>query len=405
MNIKTIIILAFFYLAYLPYYVFGSSSQNILEEIQSEITNLVKIAKPSIVTISSKSSRSYTIPKDNGLLSFFMNNKEERTVSYNCICSGLIYNDEGYIITKSNDIIEYEDINVILYDGTQCKPIYIGQDQETGITVLKIEAKNIHPPKIGDSDEISIGSLVTIIGNSMGIVPTISFGLVSSILSDGLFQLSAIVSPGNSGSPVFNINGKVIGILAAQVEEIKGAGKIQNQSLFTKAGLVFSINKTSAIANEIIKSYKEQIGWIGIQLKHDSLGTNNLKLINVLPNSPAEKAGLKRDDILIKYNNISLTNASQLGELIRNTIPGSTIPICFLRDNTRLNVFVTVEKRKPFINRQTAPMKIDYERYYLKAVRSMELDTSSSNILKLKNRINSLEREIIQLKSILNKKN
>ena len=401
MNIRANIVFIFVYLVFSPFNIFGSLPQNILEDIQKEVTKLVEITRPSVVTISSKSSHSYILSKDNGFLSIFKENKVKRTVSYNNICSGLIYNNEGYIVTRSWNISE--DGDVILYDGTRHKPTFIGQDQETGIAVLKIDTENLSPARLGNSEKVSIGSWATIIGNSMGILPSISFGLVNGVLRNGLIQLSAIVSPGNSGSPVFNNNGEVIGILAAQVEVVNKVAEPYRKNLFTEIGLAFPINKTCEIAEKIIKSYKEQIGWIGIQLQPDSLEPGNLKLINIIPDSPADKAGLKKGDRLIKYNNIALSNPNRLGELIRNTNPGSTVPISFIRYNNPLNVFVTVSKKTPYVNKRIPPGIVKFEGYYQKTFQPLEIDTSLHNVSKLQNKVKRLEREIFQLKTILNR--
>jgi len=397
MKIRISGIIIFCIFAYQSWHnVYSSPPQNVLENIQQELQKIIEIAKPSVVTISSKTSHSYTISKDNGFLSFFRESKEEKTVSYKSICSGLVYNAEGFIITKSNYINEYEDINVILNDGTQCKPIYIGRDQKTGITVLKIEPENaIQPPAITTAEEISVGSLTAIIGNSMGISPSVSFGMVTSILKNGLIQLSAMVSPGNSGSPVFDIKGNVIGIMAAQVD----LGKNSRRNIFTDVGVAFPIQQTCEIADEIIKSYKEDAGWIGIQLQTD----DSLKIVNVIPHSPAEKAGLKTGDILVKYNNVMLSNPLQLGELIKKTEPGSTIPIYFMRENLRFNVFITISKKKPFCDEQDFIIKTGTEGYYFRAYHSFKKNNGAEDIQYLQNRIRNLETELTQLKTILNK--
>lgn len=399
MNIKAITVVLAFFLPSLPNYVVSSPPQKVLEELQKEITNIIEIAKPSVVTISVKSSRSYTISKDNGLLSFLKNKEEKRTVSYKNICSGLIYNDQGYIVTKSSSINENEKIKVILCDGREYESIYIGHDQETGLTVLKIEGENLCAPQIGNSDEVSIGSWITIIGNSMGVLPSVSFGLVNGILKSGLLQLSAMINPGNSGSPVFDINGKVIGILIAQVELLDGNVVAQSQNLFSEGGLAIPINVACEIVDAIIKSYQEQAGWIGIRLQTDSLPSHRIELIDVIPNSPAAKAGLKGGDVLVKYNNFSMINSEQLGVLIRNTRPGSTVPISFIRDNTRLNVFVTVGVRPPFVDRR---QKLQAG-YNFNNDRITRLKNNYYNVAKLKNEVRRLEQQIFQLKLIINR--
>lgn len=372
---------------------------NVLEQIQNEISELVKIAKPSVVTISSKSSHSYVISKENGILSFFIDTKEEKTVFYNSICSGLIYNDEGYIITKNNELTEFEEINVILHDGSKYQPVFIGKDQETGITVLKIDANNLQPPEIDTSEELQLGSWVTVIGNSMGISPSISFGLVSGLLEHGLIHLSVLVSPGNSGSPVFNIYGKVIGILAAQIEVERDPAKTD---LFTDAGIAFPIIKTCAIADVIIRAYHENNGWIGVQIEPDSAHEGHLRIVKVLEDSPADKAGLKKDDILVKFNNVTPHHPMELGRLIKNTKPGSTVPISFLRSNAHLNVFVTVGKRKSY---KTFQADNDYNQKTSTNIRRQQTRRDNQAVIRLNNKVNQLEQELYQLKTRMNNKN
>lgn len=375
----------------IPYNLFP---QNILEELEKEITQLVENSKPSVVSISSKSSQSYLVPKDNGLMSLFRSGTEEKTVYYNSICSGLIYNEEGYIITKSNRLDEYDEIKILLYDGTEYQPTYIGKDDETGITVLKIEADSLLPCKIGDNKNLKIGSWITILGNSMGISPSISFGLVNGILENDLIQFSAIVCPGNNGSPVFNIYGEVIGILAAQIEIVKAIGINHSHNLFTEAGIAFPIDKTCAIADVIINSFEEYAGWLGIELSSDSLVSENIVIKGVLTNSPAHKAGLKKGDILMKYNNIPVVNPNQLGELIKKTKPGSMVAINFTRDNTPLSTLVRLGRREPFIGERLPQMKIDYEEYFFRTFQIQDTETR----FKLQNRVIQLEEELNQIK-------
>jgi serine protease Do len=400
MKSKIINLLVFIYLLSITPDLSTALPRNkVLEQIQNEISELVKIAKPSVVTISSKSSHSYIISKEDGILSFFKDTREEKTISYNSICSGLIYNDEGYIITKNNELHEFEEIHVILHDGSRYQPTFIGKDRETGITVLKIDAKNLQPPQIDTSEDIRLGSWVTVIGNSMGISPSISFGLVSGLLEHGLIHLSVLVSPGNSGSPVFDIHGKVIGILAAQIEVERDPAQ---EDLFTDAGIAFPITKTCAIANEIIRAYHEENGWIGIQIEPDTAHLGHLRIVKVLDGSPADKAGLKKDDIIVKFNNEAPHHPLQLGRLIKNTKPGATIPISFLRSNAHLNVFVTVGKRKSYSSPQPGNV---YNQKTLTNFRHQKTRRDNQAVIRLNNKINRLEQELYQLKSRMNNKN
>ena len=326
-----------------PILSYCSPPERILEQLQQEIKEIIEIANPSVVTISLIFSQSYQNSNNDGFFSFFRNKNKEKIYSYNSICSGLIYNKDGYLLTKNAKMVEVDKIKVTLNNGETHTPVFIGRDIITGLTVLKIDAKKITPAKFGDSDKISMGSWVTIIGNSMGISPTISFGIVNKNYENRLFEVSANIKPGNNGSPIFDIYGNMVGVLLAQTNN---NDDLNIQSMFHEGGIALPSNKVKEITDNIIKSYIDKIGWLGIQVTSDSLEHKKIILNKIVNNSPAFKAGLKKGDVLFKYNNITINNSNQLGDLIRKTAPGATVPISFKRGAVKLNVFVTVELKK-----------------------------------------------------------
>lgn len=398
MNIrKTIVsIISFSIFIIPPLNLMGSSPQKVLEELQTEIIKVFEITKSAVVTISTKSSQSYKISKDAGILSFLSDNEEEKTICYKNVCSGLIYNDDGYIITKTGIFSENDEITVTLCNGSLFEPIFIGKDYETGLTVFKINADKICPPRLGNSDNVTAGSWITIIGNSMGVSPSVSVGLVNGILNDELLQLSATINPGNSGSPVFDIHGNAIGILIAK---IGATGSVYNSNLFTEGGLAVPINKVRQIVDGIISSYQHKAGWLGVQLNPESTSNEKIVIMNVISNSPADRAGLKKGDILLQFNNISIQKAEQLGKLIENTKPGSTIPISFLRDNTRLNVFATISRR----NAMNTKMAQAAKNFQTNISQNNYIQTSSYSDIEIRNEIKRLEHQLFQLKMLINK--
>ncbi len=323
-----------------------SFSQGVLEEMQKEMAGIVEKASPSIVTISTKTSQLCPAGRNDGILSFFRDERT-RTVYYQRICSGLVYNDEGYIITKSNVLYDHDEITVTLSDGTSIKPIYVGREKASGITVLKVGDKELAAPHLSDRGEIPIGSWAAVIGNSMGVSPTISMGIISGHLPDGMLQLSTIVSPGNNGSPIFDLQGNVIGLLVAMLNVDDQTVPIgHNHAIFSEVGIALSIHRIREIVDDIIASYEEDLGWLGIQFRaNPELPTAIIEIYDIVLGSPADQAGLRKGDKLVKYYNHDLSNCVHLGDLIRKTKPGSVVPVSFLRNNTLLNVFVKVGDR------------------------------------------------------------
>jgi S1-C subfamily serine protease len=389
MNFKKVIVLAASSLFPLFDQTMGAlPPQKVLQELQQEISTIIEAAKTSVVTISTKSSQSYVISKDSGLLSLLSHDEEERTVCYKNVCTGLIYDKDGYVVTKVGCLNETDEITITLNDGRQYKPSIIGTDTETGLTLLKIPSENLSVSQLGNSDDIFVGSWVTIIGNSMGVTPSVSIGLVSGVHHSDLLQLTATVNPGNSGSPVFDINGKVIGILIAKVCVSENSINPENPD---EGGLAIPINKVRTIVNQLIDSYNNQSGWLGIQLADDST-TQKIEVIDIIPNSPADKAGLKKGDVLTKYNYKSFIKADQLGELIQKTKPGTTIPISFIRGTVPLNVFVIIGWRQQYLN-----TLINYQQSNPKHTDD-KIRNVSYNQNEIQNEIKRLEQRILQLK-------
>lgn len=361
--------------------------------MQQDLSAILELVEPSIVTISSKSTHSYSVAKDNGLLSIFSNDEEEKTVRYSRVCSGLVYNSDGYIITKSHVAAKKPDMTITLTNGETYKAEFIGRDHGTGITVLRIDSPGLRPPRVNDDSNVTLGSWTAIVGSAIGCAPSISLGIINGVLPNGLMQVSAMFSPGNAGSPVFDTKGNIIGMLIAQIDAVVAD---RSTALFPETGLVLSMNEIRKVTDDIIDSYENELGWIGIQFSSaDTMSeSGRLSLFNVVMNSPAQRAGLRKGDILIKYNDVTLNSQHHLGELVRETKPGSLARISYTRDDTRLNVFVRVGSRHSYYSDNSGSMM---SKYY-------QTGKSRSQVPHLQHKMNRLEREVNQLRREINTK-
>jgi len=375
-----------------------------LENIQTEINQLINSAKYSVVTVYAKVSHSYVVDKDAGVLSLFKNNTEEKKDEYWNVGSGIIYNQDGYIITRSSLLADFEEIKISLCEGTEFSADYIGTDQQTGLAILKIDEKKLESSRIGNSDRISMYSMIMVLGNSMGISPFASFGLINGITKDGNFVLSAQIIPGNIGGAVFNLTGEIIGIIAAQLDANESITSPTN--LYTQQnGLAIPINKVAKIVDDVIQLKHDKKNWLGIVLDPDLLTKNKLIVKEVIPRSPAARVGLKKGDQLIKYNETDLSNIEILSDLIKQTKTGTSVSINFIRHNRTLKVFPRIERKWPFGFNQNKPRQLspNLMNESMKAPIQSPIIISPEKFQQINSRMIEMESEIRSLKTQIKK--
>ena len=313
--------------------------------------------------------------------------------------TGIIYNEDGYIITKSSILADFEKIKVSLTNEKEYDATYIGTNEKIGLAILKIEATDLYPIQKGNSDDVALFSMVVVLGNSMGISPFASFGIINCYTKDGSFILSASINPGSSSSPVFNLNGEVIGLIAAQVDPSSWNSDYKYSSQQT--GIVIPINEICQITDEIIRMEHEQKGWLGIVFNVDSLKNNKLSLSRVIPGSPADLSGLKSGDCLIKYNESFLKTDKVIGKLIEKTKPGTNVSINFLRDNRPLKVFARIQTKYPQSFNPRKPRHINSGMMKESKINPVQAPVilSPDEFKQINSRMIQMENEIHHLKS------
>ncbi|HVP35872.1 MAG TPA: trypsin-like peptidase domain-containing protein [Terriglobales bacterium] len=318
-----------------------ASAQDVLESLERNITGLVESVKPSLVTIEAG-----TFPGEKGDLS--------EPASF--VGSGVIYSPDGYILTTSSVVRGMKDFRVILFDKKEYTAKLVGTDYQTNLAVLKIDTRGLRMAKFGNSDNTKEGSWVTVVGNSYGLPTAVSFGIVNGIRDDKTIQMSANVSPGNSGGPVLNTRGEVIGIVSAKLSEpsVMGSVSIYEQELKRSVtipptqievpssgiSLAIPMNEVKEKADWIIKHGTSiEKGYLGVYLSDmdeesaQEIGVKEGVLIDgVVQGSPADKAGLKDQDVVIEFNNEKLRDSDQFRVLIENTPPDKPVKIKVLRD-------------------------------------------------------------------------
>jgi len=268
--------------------------------------------------------------------------------------SGIIYREDGYIITNQHVIDNASEIVVTLHDGTEYEGRVLGQDTKTDLAVIKIEANNLPAGKFGDSTKLKVGELAVAIGNPVGVEfsGTVTAGIISALdrsLSVGetemkLIQTDAAINPGNSGGALVNERGEIIGINSVKLasSEIEGMG------------FAIPINDALPIINELMQNGYIKRPWIGVGITNVTEQASekyNLPIgvyvAKVYFNSPAEEAGFMVNDVITAIDGEKVETVEQLSDKVAEFEPGDVIKVTLYRNNEKKDVNVTLGVMPP----------------------------------------------------------
>ena len=262
--------------------------------------------------------------------------------------------EEGIIITNAHVILDANEIDVIFSNGVILPAELVGKDTKTDIAVLRVEpaeGQNLVALEFGNSDELKVGQWVMAIGNPFGLGGTVTAGIVSAknrdIRSgpyDNFIQTDAAINRGNSGGPLFNTNGKVIGINSAIISTTGGS-----------VGIGFAIpSKTAtAVIEQLIEYGETRRGWLGVRIQEvsediaSSLGMNDASgalVVSVDDDGPAKRAGIKSGDIILKFNGVVIDTMRELPRVVAETKVGTRAEVEIWRKNKVINKSVVIER-------------------------------------------------------------
>ena len=271
--------------------------------------------------------------------------------------SGVIVDSRGYIITNYHVIRGAQKILVRLSDGRKdVEGQLIGEDKESDIAVIKVAASNLTAAEWGDSESLEVGSLVWAMGSPYGLDQTVTGGIVSAKHRAGkvgtpfqdFLQTDAAVNPGNSGGPLVNTSGKVVGINTAIVGE-------------NFQGISFAIPSSVVrrVYDRLLSEGQIHRGFLGIRPEElsdklaEQAGLNpprGVFVFDVIVDSPAARVGLQRGDIVVAWNGVPITSPAQMTNVISETAVGSGAKVTIWRDGGEMPLEIKVGERPPFAN-------------------------------------------------------
>ena len=267
----------------------------------------------------------------------------------------IIDSDEGYIITNNHVIDDAEDIKVILYDKREVRGTIVATDPPSDLAVIKVDPNGLSTVALGNSDQLSVGEWVVAIGSPFGLHlnHTVTAGIVSaigrsSVMSRNNFedfiQHDAAINPGNSGGALFNLDGELVGINTAIATD--GYSRAN-----AGVGFAIPINMVKRVMEDLISDGKVTRGWLGVQIQDVDEGMakalqlngwNGAIISQVIKNSPAEDAGIEKQDVIIAVNGVKVDDSSNLKNLISSGRPHDKTKLTLIRDGHEKKLTVTL---------------------------------------------------------------
>ncbi|MFZ6749087.1 trypsin-like peptidase domain-containing protein [Undibacterium sp. Ren11W] len=321
-----------------------------------------KRAMPSVVNINTaKGARQANNPllNDPFLKRFFGDQQSPQTERQSSLGSGVIVSSQGYILTNNHVIEEADEISVSLADGRQANAKVVGTDPETDLAVIKIELDNLPAITLGHSEQAFVGDVVLAIGNPFGVGQTVTMGIVSALgrndvginTYENFIQTDAAVNPGNSGGALVDINGNLLGINSAIYSRNGGSLGI---------GFAIPVSTIKTVMEAIIADGQVVRGWIGVEpqdITPEMAESFNIKeasgaiVAGVVRGGPADKAGIRPGDILTGIEGKSVSNKTEILNIIAQLKPNTKVKFSVLR-RTSVSSFDILIGKRPSVKRE-----------------------------------------------------
>lgn len=330
-------------------------SHHRLEALSQAFRDVNNKISPAVVYISTVYTME-SLPEqyqelfDNELFRRFFGIPKPKEYQRRGLGSGFIVDSQGHILTNSHVVEKAEEITVTLPDKREFDAQVIGTDPMSDVAVIKIQGKNLPTAELGDSGAAQVGDWVIAVGTPFGLSQTVTAGIISAagranigiVDYEDFFQTDAAINPGNSGGPLVDISGRVIGMNTAIFSQSGG---------YQGIGFAIPINMAKGIMESLIEKGRVIRGWLGVSIQPvtsdiaDSFGlkkTEGALVGDVTRDSPAEKAGVQRGDIIVSLDGTAVKTPTALKNLVAQKEVDSKIPVTLIRNGKKKTLTVTV---------------------------------------------------------------
>lgn len=331
--------------------------------LQASFSTVAQLVKPAVVSISTvrieRPAPEYFFFGD-PMEQFFNNRARPRSLRREGVGSGVIIDPTGLVLTNEHVVQDADEIKVLVYDDGGSKKEYkasvVGKDARTDLAVVRIHAgRSLPHAALGNSDQVKVGDWAIAIGSPFALAQTVTVGVISAarqslVIEDkeyrNLIQTDAAINRGNSGGPLLNIRGEVVGINTAIYAPT---------GVFAGIGFAVPINQAKAILDELVSRGRVVRGWLGVELRHEitpamvsafGLPDDKGALVNeVMKGSPAQKAGLERGDVIRSFNGIPIKSSADLQNLVATTPPNKAIALRIVRLRKTMTLTLVMGER------------------------------------------------------------
>jgi S1-C subfamily serine protease len=322
------------------------SDEEILDAYSNAVVSVAEKVSPSVVKIEIEQK---TAPNQN---------RRGRPQPQGGSGSGFIFTPDGFILTNSHVVHNSSKLTVVLHDGSRFDANLVGEDPDTDLAVIRINAPNLQALKLGSSSNLKVGQMAIAVGNPYGFQTTVTAGIVSALgrslransgrLIDDIVQTDAALNPGNSGGPLVNSRGEVIGVNTAVI--------------LPAQGICFAVAVDTAkfVASRLIRDGRIRRSYIGVAgqnvpvprkiVRHFNLTSENgILVISMEKDSPAELAGLREGDVIIAFADTPISGIDELHRLLTEERLGKREWMTVIRGTEKMNISIVPAERQ-FVN-------------------------------------------------------
>ena len=335
---------------------------SVAEKLSNVFADVAAKVNPSVVTIFTETDVKVEgspfsgspfeefFGSDDLFKKFFQQQAPERNYKRMGLGSGVIVDSDGILLTNNHVVDEADNIKVRLMDGREFEGTVKGTDPQTDLAVVTINTENLPPIQLGNSDQIRVGEMVLAIGSPLNpqLEHTVTSGIISAKGRSGVglsqyedyIQTDAAINPGNSGGALVDLRGNLIGINSAIASQSGG---------FQGIGFAIPVNLARKVMEDIINNGKVIRGWLGVYIQNitpelakalDLKSTKGVLVSKVQKDSPAEKAGIQAEDVILSFNDKTLNNAAELSTWVASSSPSDHVDLKIIRDGNEKTVEV-----------------------------------------------------------------